>query len=84
MTSPMNSGRTQHGFLTQDDPKNAAWRWFEVRQRYPLLLRPLSAAVVARVDARRPDARPMPSCVPGQDLSFLMSTVVRGAKPYQR
>ena len=33
-TSPIGSGRTQHGSETKDDPKSAAWLSLEVRQRY--------------------------------------------------
>jgi hypothetical protein len=35
-TSPIGSGGTQHNFETSDDPKSAAWLWFEVRQQYQI------------------------------------------------
>jgi hypothetical protein len=33
-TSPIGSGPTQHGPEAKDDPKSAAWLWFEVRHQY--------------------------------------------------
>src|SRR5262249_7155083 len=36
--SPVGSGCTQHGSETKNDPKSAAWLWFEVRQQHFMLL----------------------------------------------
>jgi hypothetical protein len=41
MTSPVGSRRTQHDFVTNDNPKSAARLLFEVRQQYLLYGHPL-------------------------------------------